>query len=175
MRNLYLLLFMSIMLILVSCSNQNDTSDIAKDIKSLVHYYSTEDLPEDVTASITSHKLIVNEAGKEKIYDLPEDDFFVSIAPFKTTTHECQIHSLTGCQGELVDESLHVYIEDEVGKVIKDEELTIPANGFIDLWLPRDRTYTIKFSQGDYEAEGEISSFEGDDTCITTIQLSKSS
>lgn len=174
MRKIYIFLLLSLLILIMGCTGGNETTDEIDDIRGLVHYYSTEQFDEDVTASITSHELVVTKKGEEKVYDLSEEDFFVSIAPFKTTTHECAIHSLTGCQGELIEETLHAYIEDDQGEVIIDEEMTTLANGFIDLWLPRERTYTVKFTQDDYEAEGEISTFKDDYTCITTMQLNKS-
>ncbi|MBO1912162.1 CueP family metal-binding protein [Microvirga sp. 3-52] len=68
-----------------------------------------------INASITSHELIVKDHGKETKFDLPSDEFFVSIAPFVETTHPCAIHSLTGCQGELVEKDFDVFIQDEEG------------------------------------------------------------
>src|SRR5699024_4018621 len=81
---------------------------------------------------------------KETTYDLPEDEFFVSIAPFVETTHPCTNHSLTGCQGELVEKEFDVYIQDEDGNVVVDETMTSFENGFIDFWLPCDKTYNEK-------------------------------
>lgn len=78
---------------------------------------------------------------------------------------------MTGCQGELVEEEFDVLIEDEEGNVIVDETLTSLANGFIDLWLPRDKNYQVTITQDGKSAELEMSTFEGDDTCITTMQL----
>lgn len=122
-------------------------------------------------ASITSHELIVNDNGEETRYDLPEDEFFVSIAPFVEYTHECAIHSLTGCQGELVEKEFDVLIQDEDGKVVVDETITSLRNGFIDLWLPRDKNYDVKIEYDDKTVESAISTFEGDNTCITTMHL----
>jgi len=78
---------------------------------------------------------------------------------------------LTGCQGELVEEKFDVLIEDEDGNIVIDETLTSQANGFIDFWLPRDRTYQVTIKQEGKTAELELSTFEGDDTCIATMQL----
>lgn len=78
---------------------------------------------------------------------------------------------MTGCQGELVEKEFDVLIEDEDGNVILDEKVTSQANGFIDLWLQRDKNYQIKIEQDGKAAELEFSTFEGDDTCITTMQL----
>jgi Periplasmic copper-binding protein CueP len=78
---------------------------------------------------------------------------------------------LTGCQGELVEEEFEVYIEDTEGNLILDETLKSQSNGFIDLWLPRDKTYRITIVQDGKNVESEFSTFENDDTCITTMQL----
>src|SRR5699024_12202939 len=65
------------------------------------------------SASIDSELLMVTEDGGEQIYDLPDGEFFVSVAPFITYTHPCSVHSLTGCQGELVNADMDVQITDE--------------------------------------------------------------
>jgi hypothetical protein len=78
---------------------------------------------------------------------------------------------LTGCQGELVNEQFNVYIEDTEGNVIVDSTVTSRSNGFIDLWLPRDKTYQIQITHDGKKAESKISTFENDPTCITTMQL----
>nr|WP_245831904.1 CueP family metal-binding protein [Oceanobacillus senegalensis] len=154
----------------VGCSD-NTINEEGKDIKELVHDYSVGNF-DDVTASITSHELIVTENNESEIrYDLPKDEFFVSIAPFIEHTHECAIHSLTGCQGELVEEEFNVYIEDEQGNVVVDETMTSFANGFIDLWLPRDKNLHVSIEHNGKVSETDISTFEGDKTCITTMQL----
>jgi len=57
-------------------------------IKELVHAYSIGDHADGVSASITSHELVVSQDGKETTYDLPEDKFFVSIAPYESQTHD---------------------------------------------------------------------------------------
>lgn len=160
-----------LILLLVACSNNSAPNETgAQDIKELVHDYSVGSF-ENVTASITSHELIVTDNGKETSMDLPGEEFFVSIAPFVEVTHPCAIHSLTGCQGELVEEEFYVHIQDEEGNVVVDETITSFANGFIDLWLPRDKTYQVKIEHDGKTAESQISTFEGDNTCITTMQL----
>lgn len=158
-------------LTLVACNEANESvEEEIGDIKEKVHEYSVGSFG-DVTASITSHELIVTDNGKETSFDLPEDEFFVSIAPFVEYTHECAVHSLTGCQGELVEKDFDVYIEDEEGNVVMDETITSLENGFIDLWLPRDKKLQVKIEHDGKTVESEISTFEGDNTCITTMQL----
>lgn len=155
-------------LVLGACGSQDSNS---QDIKEMVHDYSTGTF-DDVTASITSEELIVtNNDGKETFYNLPEDEFFVSIAPFVDTTHDCAVHSLTGCQGELMEKEVDISVEDEDGNVIMDEATSTFENGFIDLWLPRDNTYQVNIEYDGKKATSEVSTFKGDKTCITTMQL----
>lgn len=168
-----ILLFVSALI--AGCSNENGNNEVetasAIDIKKLVQDYTTGNA-EATSASITSSELIVtDENQKVTTYDLPDNEFFVSIAPFINETHPCDNHSLTGCQGELVEEDFNVYIEDSKGKVILEETKRTEANGFIDLWLPRDDIYTVTIVQDDKEVIAEISTFDGDNTCITTMQL----
>jgi len=157
--------------IAVGCS-ENTTSKETQNIKKMVQNYSVGNGNNVSSASITSTELIVTDSdNNETTYDLPEDEFFVSIAPFTTTTHPCTNHSLTSCQGELVEKEFDVYIQDEQGNVIVDETMTSFKNGFIDLWLPRNKTYNVKIQYDGKTAESEISTFEDSNTCITTMQL----
>ncbi|RCX23635.1 hypothetical protein DFP94_1011237 [Fontibacillus phaseoli] len=142
-----------------------------QDIKQLVQDYSTRMKVAD-SASITSHKLTVSDEGEgTSTYDLPQDEFFVSIAPFVESTHPCEIHSLTGCQGEMADQEFEVNIVDDEGNTVLNQKMKTYGNGFVDLWLPRDKTYKVKISHDGKTANSEISTFEGDNTCITTMQL----
>src|SRR5690606_37954498 len=143
----------------------------AQNIKQLVHDYSVRKLTAQ-SASITSRQLIVTDHNSKKTsYALPEDEFFVSIAPFVDSTHPCAIHSLSGCQGEMTDKEFHVSIEDQEGKVIVDQTMRSMANGFIDLWLPRDQRFKVKITHAGKTAVSTLSTFDGDNTCITSMQL----
>lgn len=160
-------------LLLGACSNEDNGADItsAADIKQLVQDYTMGEA-EAASASITSSELIVTDENEEETtYDLPEDEFFVSIAPFVNETHECTIHSLTGCQGEMVNEDFDIHIENSSGDVILDETKQTEANGFVDIWLPKEDTYDVTIIQDGKETTSEISTFDGDKTCITDMQL----
>lgn len=141
-------------------------------IKQLVHGFSMRNISAE-SASISSAELVVKEdSSKSTTYELPGDEFFVSIAPYVSKTHPCAIHSLTGCQGEMVEEEFYVTVEDAEGiAVLKRQAMKSQPNGFMDLWLPRDGTYQITVEHDGKQAEAEISTFENDDTCITTMQL----
>ena len=66
-----------------STSKGNETQDIKK----LVSEYSVGN-KENQSASITSHQLLVTDSNKKQlVYDLPKNDFFVSIAPYINKTH----------------------------------------------------------------------------------------
>lgn len=78
---------------------------------------------------------------------------------------------MTGCQGELVNKEFDLYIEDTEGNVVINEKVKSQANGFFDLWLPRDKTYQIKIKYDGKASESKISTFENDATCITTMKL----
>nr|WP_130858844.1 MULTISPECIES: CueP family metal-binding protein [Gracilibacillus] len=158
-----------LLLILASCSNNDDTT-AETDIKSLIHDYST-DQRTAVNASVDATHLTVEEDSEQAQYELPEDEFFVSIAPYVHTTHPCTFHSLTGCQSELTNATFDVYIEDTDGNVILDDTIESFDNGFIDLWLPRNQTFDVTITFEDKQTEATISTFEDDATCITTMQL----
>jgi len=142
------------------------------DVKALVDEYSVGNFTDDHQASITATELIItNEDETEERYDLPENEFFVSIAPFIDETHPCDNHSLTGCQGELVDADFAVQIENEDGEVVVDETMNSGENGFVDLWLPREQNYHVTVDYDGKSVESELSTFDNDGTCITTMQL----
>lgn len=71
----------------------------------------------------------------------------------------------------MVEKEFDVYIEDMDGNVVVDEKLKSQPNGFIDLWLPRDKKFRTKIEYNGKMVESEISTFENDATCITTMQL----
>lgn len=177
-RTVTLLILVLITLVLGACNNEGQTTadtDTVQSIEQLVHEYSTGSF-KDVSASITSTELIVkNSKDEQKVYELPEDKFFVSIAPYIQETHPCVNHSLTGCQGELVNEEFEVEIIDSEGNMVIHEKMETMANGFVDLWLPRNTDYQVKITHEDGKtAEAAISTYEEDQTCITTMQLKDS-
>ncbi|WP_217587102.1 CueP family metal-binding protein [Lentibacillus saliphilus] len=160
--------------LLAACNDgsENASNDLApEELKQLINDYSTGD-GIGQSASITATELVItSNDNKKTVHDLPKDEFFVSIAPYMNVTHPCTNHSLTGCQGELVDRDIDLYIEDEDGNVILEDTMNTGKNGFIDLWLPRDQTYMVKMTYDGKEVESNISTFDNDGTCITTMQL----
>jgi ABC-type uncharacterized transport system auxiliary subunit len=91
-RKFYLAILL-IFAVLVGCNNASTNEDVSlkdnevEQIKEMVSDYSLGKV-ENESASITSQHLIVKKAdGKEVSYDLPEEEFFVSIAPYMNETH----------------------------------------------------------------------------------------
>lgn len=158
-------------LFLLAACNTSDNASPAEqtDVKEMVNEYSAGNFG-DEQASITSTELIIQENDEEKRYELPENEFFVSIAPFINQTHPCGDHSLTGCQGELANEDFEITITDADGNVVFDETRNAGNNGFVDLWLPRDQTYQVLVKHDGKTVESEVSTFEEDGTCVTTMQ-----
>ncbi|GAB2532338.1 CueP family metal-binding protein [Gracilibacillus alcaliphilus] len=169
MKNRFVFLCMMLLIFLAACNNGEQSAEV--DIKSLINDYST-DQKEAVSASVNATQLLVDNGEQQEQYELPEDEFFVSIAPFVEETHPCTYHSLTGCQGELANTAFDVYIEDVDGNVIIDETIESFDNGFFDIWLPRNQAFNAKISFDGKEVEAPLSTYEDDATCITSMQLS---
>ncbi|MCF7925355.1 MAG: CueP family metal-binding protein [Candidatus Izimaplasma sp.] len=127
--------------------------------------------PDGYAVSVYDDELVVI-ADDERFYlDMPEDQFYLSVAPFIDQTHECLYHSATGCRGEMKDETFHISLISDSGTVIMDETITSQSNGFIDLWLPRDIEGTLTITYNDLSTSKTITTYTDDKTCETTMQL----
>lgn len=126
---------------------------------------------DDFGISVYDDELVVILENERISVDMPEDEFYVSVAPYINTTHECLYHSATGCRGELKSETFFVEFIDEDGNVIISEDMTSLSNGFIDLWLPRNIEGTLTITQGELSTSKVISTEAGEPTCETTMHL----
>ena len=108
--------------------------------------------------------------------DVPEDRFYLAVAPYETTTHDCFHHSLSGClsscQGELVDTPVHLTVTDTEGAVLMDEERATYANGFVGLWLPAGIEATLEVEANGKAATTPIATGAQDPACLTGLRLS---
>ena len=68
------------------------------------------DRPTDLLASVMPEHLVLTSPDTELTIALPEDSFYLSIAPYVEQTHECHFHSLTTCLGELSNQNVHVTV-----------------------------------------------------------------
>ncbi len=130
-----------------------------------------EDRPADLMASVRAEELLVTDGTEEITVELPEDSFYLSVAPFVEATHECYYHSLTTCQGELAEQDVDVTFTTTDGEVLIDETTTTFANGFVGYWLPRDVEGTFEVSHDGLTGEVAVTTGEEDPTCLTTLQL----
>jgi hypothetical protein len=131
-----------------------------------------EDRPTQFTASVRPDELLLSDGNDEVSMPLPDDQFYLSIAPYADKTHDCYFHSLTTCQGELTEKDVHVKIVDkETGDILVDEQQVTNPNGFVGFWLPKDVDGTVSVSHADRTAQQEFSTKDGDATCMTTLKL----
>lgn len=132
------------------------------------------DRPTGLIASIRPDELLLtDEAGNEATLAMPEDRFYLSVAPYVTQTHECYFHSLTTCTGEMSGAELDITVTDATtGEVILSETRSTEANGFVGLWLPRGIQANLTISYEGRSATTPISTAtDADPTCLTTVQL----
>ncbi|ERJ13125.1 CueP family metal-binding protein [Haloplasma contractile] len=124
-------------------------------------------------ASITSETLTLIDADNEFKYDTPEDQFYLSFAPYINNTHPCANHNLVTCRGELQNETVNVEIKDSTGTILINDQYTTMDNGFIGIWLPKNMDVTITVNHQGLTATQEISTYSGDNTCLTTLKMSE--
>jgi len=129
------------------------------------------DRPADLTASVRAEALVLSDGTDEVVVELPAEEFYVSVAPYVEATHECYFHSLTSCQGELVEEDVEVTVTSNDGEVLLEEATTTFANGFVGLWLPRGFEGTLEVTHDGLTGQVPVATGAEDPTCLTTLQL----
>ena len=155
-----------------------DTHEIAdtRDIIDALDAMPVNERPAELFASVNGSTLELSHADgvNEEALSLPmpEDEFYVSVAPYVEHTHDCYFHSLTTCLGELGNTDVHVTVTNlETGATLLDENRTTFDNGFVGLWLPRDAVLEIRIEGSLGGGSLEVSTWEEDPTCITSLQL----
>ncbi|MCR1782302.1 CueP family metal-binding protein [Nocardioides carbamazepini] len=130
--------------------------------------------PRDLIASVRPDSLVLTDGeGRETRMPMPEDRFYVSVAPYQEQTHECHFHSLTTCLGELARAEIRVTLVRDDGAVLLDEVRETFANGFTGLWVPRGIEATLTIEYDGRSGTAPVSTVEREDpTCITTLRLS---
>jgi hypothetical protein len=126
----------------------------------------------EITSFVEPDKLIVQFPNKSTTeIPLPEDSMMIALAPYINKTHSCETHYVSGCQGELVDVSVKVLALQDDGTVLIDQTMKTMANGFIELWLPRNKNISLTLESMNRKTEGVLTTFSDSNTCITTFQL----
>lgn len=130
-----------------------------------------DDRRDDLIASVRPNAVLFTVDGGPETSVPLEDEFYLSVAPYRNTTHDCYFHSLTTCVGELGDEPLHLTVVGDDGEVLLDEERTTNSNGFVGLWLPRDIDATLTITHENGSITTPISTGAEDPTCLTDLPL----
>jgi len=164
-----------IALILSACSTNDKLEDVGLDgltgKEILTGIADGSIVVDGFGISIYDDELVVILDKDRVSVDMPDDEFYVSVAPYIDITHECLFHSATGCRGELKTEQFFIEFIDIDGNVIISENMTSMSNGFIDLWLPRNIEGTLTISHNELSASKVISTVAGEPTCETTMKL----
>ena len=127
--------------------------------------------PLPVMGSVRYDHVILSDGKGEETVPIDGDEFYISIAPYETATHDCYFHNVGTCQGELSGEDIHVTITTDSGEVLVDDDTTTYANGFVGFWIPKDVTGTIVVTKDGKTAESPFSSDPEGATCVTTLPL----
>lgn len=130
------------------------------------------DRPTGLTASVRVGHLAISDGAQAFDLALPDDRFYLSVAPYVIRTHECFYHSLTTCKGELAGEEIGVRVVDETdGAVLVDTTLTTFDNGFVGLWLPRDMRGTLRVTYDGKAGRTVIATGDDAPTCLTSLRI----
>ncbi|MFN3339780.1 MAG: CueP family metal-binding protein [Dietzia sp.] len=193
-RNLILSTMVAGALALTACTSAEPESDSAPEpaAATLVEQHDLEGLdarqvierldtmpvaerPDDLWASVEPDQLVLSDPTgglEEMALPMPADEFYLSVAPYRTFTHDCFFHSLTTCLGELGGETVQVTVTDgATGQTVLDESRTTYDNGFVGLWLPRDLTGTLTIEHEGDSTTSPVSTGDDDLTCLTTMQV----
>lgn len=132
---------------------------------------SEVDRAEGPMVSVRPTELVITDGTLRAQMPLPSDRFYLSIAPYITSTHDCFNHNLATCRGELRNQAVHVKVVDNAGTQLVDRDMTTYSNGFAGLWLPRKVHATLTVTYAGRSATASIGTAEDDPTCLTTLQL----
>lgn len=155
-------------LTLVEIIGDKEEKIFPSDINQLIYNLEERVYKSTYSASIDSDNVYIKSDNKSYTYALPKDLFYISFAPYMTYTHECFIHSLTGCQGEMDKIDIYVIVYNDTGEIIKDEIMNTGEDGFIGLYLQKGINYKVEV-----EYDGLKSSFETnlEQTCYAEVRL----
>jgi len=60
---------------------------------------------------------------------------------------------------------------DQNGEIVIDKTVNTLRNGFMELWLPRERLISLSIKHLGLIANGLLATFDDSPTCVTTFQL----
>lgn len=152
---------------------ENGLADLS--LKEKISYLETTiDEPNDFNAGIDGKTFRIGDATHNYTYDLPENEFYLSMAPYINNTHPCANHNLVTCRGELANETIHILaVNAATNEVLIDGDYTSGDNGFFGVWLQKGiENVNITVTYNGMTAQETVSTYETSNTCLTTLPLS---
>lgn len=134
-----------------------------------------DERPQGLAASVGATSVVLKDSrtGSEVELPLPKDSFYLSVAPYRTTTHECFAHAPVGCRGEQANREVDVVVKDAVsGETLLQETTRTQDNGFVGLWLPAGRQVELTATIDGRTGSVRTGTGAQDPTCLTTLRLS---
>ncbi|WIY83314.1 CueP family metal-binding protein [Propionimicrobium sp. PCR01-08-3] len=178
---------LALVLVLSGCSGSPNSGQSADAASGLLERYglaslstdeiveqldqSDEQRPTELMGSVKPTELLLSDGEEQVSLEMPSDQFYISVAPYLSRTHDCFFHNTGTCQGELADQPVHLNVTGADGSVILDEDVTTYANGFVGFWVPAGSSGTITISQDGKTGSVPFSTGDQDATCITTLKL----
>ncbi len=166
-------------IILLSCSestdpNYNDEVIIIENLsvkEAITQANEWRSSQPKITSYVTTEELIVEfPDGREVHKNLPDNEMYIAIAPYINYTHSCTNHYISSCKAELTKKGFKVTAISNNDTII-NQNITSLNNGFIELWLPRDKTISISIIYGLLGSKEIIKTDKESRTCFTTFKL----
>lgn len=139
-------------------------------VSALIEQLENESFPNSLSASITDQQVLIYYQNETYEIDIHDSLLYVSFAPYLTYTHDCFRHSLTGCQGEMVNQNMVVKIYDDSLQLLDTKTVNTGKDGFIGLFLERNRTYKIVVEYENMQTEFFVMSGTTQ-TCYSELKL----
>lgn len=175
-----IILLLSIVSIIFGCTNSNDI-DYDEYFDSLANLDAKSSIAlanewrfsaPKITSFVTTKEVVFEfPNGKKVTKTLPDSLIYIAVAPYINTTHTCEIHYPSSCQGELTEKTLQLTTKDGTGNLLFEGEITTLKNGFFELWLPRGSNIQLIIKYGRLLGTEAIPIVDVGRTCITTIKL----
>lgn len=132
---------------------------------------SEEDRENGPMGSVRPAELVLSDSTSEQktTLPMPEDSFYLAMAPYTERTHQCFNHNTATCKGELAGgDTFHATLVDSSGKTVVDQDVTTYDNGFGSLWVPRHLTGTLTITHQGKKVTVPVSTEDDAPTCLTT-------
>jgi hypothetical protein len=136
---------------------QADTSELQTQIESL-------------NSSLRDTQLMLSGWKEGDNIVASESWFFTSIAPYQNETHECYYHVIR-CMAEMTNAQIFYSIEEVDGSFFIQGRGDTGNNGFLDIYLPLNRTFQMSINVNGLKGEVTITTFPDSPTCITTPKV----